>query len=77
MTDQVNALDIETHQPSIVSEVKNVKSQSFTQQLKDDVDLVGPGGTVNVVVREDTKISGPLQRAQEDELNPIRIQREL
>ena len=66
--------------PLHVTEVKNVKSQSFTRQLRDNVDLVGGvggGGRVDVFVRSNTKVSGPLQKAHDNPLNPINIRREL
>ncbi|WP_308425012.1 RHS repeat-associated core domain-containing protein, partial [Shewanella algicola] len=75
--DQVNASNISTRNPLHVTEVKNVKSQSFTRQLRDNVDLVGPGGRVDVFVRPNTKLSGPLRRANADPTNPINIRTEL
>jgi len=75
--DQVNASNISTRNPLYVTEVKNVKSQSFTRQLRDNVDLVGPGGRVDVFVRSNTKLSGPLKRANENPMNPINIRPEL
>ena len=75
--DQVNASNISTRNPLHVTEVKNVKSQSFTRQLRDNVDLVGPGGRVDVFVRPNTKLSGPLRRANADPANPINIRPEL
>ena len=76
--DQVNKVDA-TGKPTHVTEVKNVKSQSFTQQLKDDVSLVGPKGKVDVFVRSgnSTKISGPLKGAHKNPRNPINIRPEL
>ncbi len=75
--DQVNASNISTRNPLHVTEVKNVKSLSFTRQLRDNVDLVGPGGRVDVFVRPNTKLSGPLKRANADPTNPINIRPEL
>ena len=78
--DQVNASSIATKNPLHVTEVKNVKSQSFTRQLRDNVDLVGGvggGGRVDVFVRSNTKVTGPLQKAHDNPLNPINIRREL
>jgi hypothetical protein len=46
--DQINAYDINTRRPSIVSEVKNRKYLPYTRQLKGDMALVGPNGKVNV-----------------------------
>lgn len=73
--DQVNALNIKTKKPLIVTEAKNVKYQSYTRQLKDNVALVGTGKgvKVNVVVRKDTQISRPLQKAHNDPKNPINV----
>ncbi|RLA51913.1 MAG: hypothetical protein DRR42_09080 [Gammaproteobacteria bacterium] len=71
--DQVNG-------PQHLTEVKNVKSQSYTRQLRDNVDLVGGvggGGRADVFVRGSTKISGPLQKAHDNPLNPINIRKEL
>jgi RHS repeat-associated protein len=75
--DQVNTSNISTRNPLHVTEVKNVKFQSFTRQLRDNVDLVGPGGRVDVFVRPNTKLSGPLRRANADPTNPINIRPEL
>jgi len=75
--DQVNASNISTRNPLHVTEVKNVKSQSFTRQLRDNVGLVGPGGRVDVFVRPNTKLSGPLRRANAVPTNPINIRPEL
>ena len=84
--DQVNASNIDTQTPLFLTEVKNVKSQSYTQQLRDNVDLVGAGGRVDIFVRGNssnfgpqipTKISGPLQKAHNDPSNPINIRPEL
>ena len=75
--DQVNAFDISTKNPNHVTEVKNVKSQSLTSQLRDDVDLVGEEGTVDVFVRPNTHLSGPLKRADADPFDPINIRPEL
>ncbi|NOX27925.1 MAG: hypothetical protein GXP21_07045 [Gammaproteobacteria bacterium] len=72
--DQVNAFDLDKN-PLIVTEVKNVKRQSFTRQLKDNIDLVGPDGQVNVIVRKNggTKISKQLQEASDSPDSPINI----
>lgn len=75
--DQVNAVNPSTGNPVHVTEVKNVASQSFTRQLRDNVDLVGPGGRVDVFVRPNTKLSGPLKRANVDPTSPINIRPEL
>lgn len=80
--DQVNASNVLTKKPLHVTEVKNVKAQSYTKQLKDDVDLVGGvggGGRVDVMVRSGsgTKISKPLQQAHDNPLNPINIRPEI
>lgn len=75
--DQVNGVNPTTGNPVHVTEVKNVASQSFTRQLRDNVDLVGPGGRVDVFVRPGTKLSGPLKRANADPTSPINIRPEL
>jgi len=69
--DQVRSSSVSTKRPNHVVEVKNVKRQSYTRQLKDDVDLVGANGQVEVFVRPDTKISKPLQKAFDDPRNPL------
>lgn len=69
--DQVLAQDLTTRAPTQIAEVKNVRQQSLTRQLRDDVDLVGPGGKVDVFLPPGAKVSGPLQRAFDDPLNPL------
>jgi len=66
--------------PTHLTEVKNVKSQSFTRQLKDNVELVGGiggGGRVDVFLRRGTRVSKPLQEAHDNPLSPINIRKEL
>lgn len=41
------------------------------------MDLVGPGGRVDVFVRPNTSLSGPLRRANADPTNPINIRPEI
>ena len=60
-----------TRNPLHVVEVKNVQSQSLTRQLRDDVDLVGPGGRVDVMLPSGARVTGPLQRAFDNPLNPL------
>ena len=49
---------------SVLSEVKNVKSLSFTRQLRDFSDFaVRTGRRFDLFVRPSTKLSGPLQEA--------------
>lgn len=69
--DQVLAQDIVTRNPTIITEVKNVQYQSLTRQLRDYADLVGPGGRVDVALPPGARVSGPLQRAFNDPLNPL------
>jgi len=69
--DQILAQDIATRRPTIIGEVKNVRRQSRTRQLMDDIDLVGPGGRVDVYLPPAAKITRPLQRAFDDPLNPL------
>lgn len=69
--DQVYAQDVTTHNPTALGEVKNVKYQALTRQLQDDVDLVGEGGTVDVFLPPGARVSKPLQKAFEDENNPL------
>jgi len=73
----VNLVNPVTGNPVHVTEVKNVASQSFTRQLRDNVDLVGPSGRVDVFVRPNTNLSGPLRRANADPTSPINIRPEL
>ena len=61
---------------SKVSEVKNVKSQSYTQQLHDNVDFAqATGRQVDLYVRPNggTKLSGPLQDAIADPNVPLNL----
>ncbi len=69
--DQVISQDLLTRNPLHLVEVKNVKSQSLTRQLRDDIDLVGPGGRVDVMLPSGATASGPLQRAFDNPLNPL------
>lgn len=67
----VQAQDINTKQPTHVTEVKNVKKQSLTQQLRDDVDMVGSDGQVDVMLPKNAEVTKPLQRAFDDPMNPL------
>lgn len=69
--DQVISQDMVTRNPLHVVEVKNVQSQSLTRQLRDNVDLVGPGGRVDVMLPSGARVTGPLQRAFDNPLNPL------
>ena len=69
--DRILAENAATRSPSQVAEVKNVKYQSYTKQLKDDVDLVGPNGKVDVMLPPNARVSRPLQRAFDDPTNPL------
>jgi RHS repeat-associated protein len=69
--DRILAESVATRQPTHVAEVKNVKYQSYTKQLKDDVDLVGPNGKVDVMLPPNARVSRPLQRAFDDPTNPL------
>jgi len=69
--DQVLSQDVATRAPNHVVEVKNVQQQSLTRQLRDDVDLVGPGGQVDVFLPPEAKVTGPLKRAFDNPLNPL------
>ncbi|MBN2684670.1 MAG: hypothetical protein JXR40_05280 [Pontiellaceae bacterium] len=57
--------------PTHVTEVKNVKKQSFTRQIKDDLDLVGPGGQVDLMLPPGRPVSGPLQKAFDNPAIPL------
>jgi len=46
-------------------EVKNVASLSYTQQLRDFVELAGNDNPVNIFIRAGTKVSGPLADAEQ------------
>lgn len=67
------AQDVDTHQPVHIVEVKNLKKskQSFTRQLRDDVDMVGANGQVDVALPPDAEVTKPLQRAFNDPGIPI------
>jgi RHS repeat-associated protein len=69
--DQVYAQNIVTRNPTALGEVKNVKYQAYTQQLKDDVTLVGPRGTVDVFLPPGARVSKPLQEAFDNPANPL------
>jgi hypothetical protein len=61
-----------------VSEVKNVKSLSYTRQLRDYADYASANGLrLDVYVRGGTRLSGPLARADLDPSSPINIVRHL
>ena len=61
-----------------VSEVKNVKSLSYTRQLRDYADYASANGLrLDVYVRVGTRVSGPLARADLDPASPINIIRHL
>ncbi len=52
------------HEQKIISEVKNVNYQSYTNQLKDFASYAKDKGyTFELYVRPDTRLSGPLQEA--------------
>jgi len=54
---------------NVLDEVKNVQSQSYTQQLRDYTAFTQQnGGTFNLWVRPSTQLSGPLQQAINDGL---------
>ncbi len=57
--------------PISIIESKNVQYQSLTRQLRDNVDLVGPGGRVDVALPPGARVSRPLQRAFDDPDNPL------
>ncbi len=69
--DQVLAQDIATRQPTIIGEVKNVQRQALTRQLRDDIDLVGPGGRVDVYLPPGAQCTRPLLKAFADPRNPL------
>jgi hypothetical protein len=71
--DQVGAQSLSNRNPTIINEVKNyVRGKlSLTRQLRDDVDLVGPGGTVGVMLPPAARVTRPLQRAFDDPTNPL------
>lgn len=55
--DHILAQDVETRQPTIVEEAKNVRYQHMSTQLKDYVALVGPDGKVVLTIPADGKVS--------------------
>jgi RHS repeat-associated protein len=69
--DQVLASDVATRRPVHVAEVKNRQYQAYTQQLKDDVSLVGRNGKVDVYLPPGARVSGPLQEAFGNPRNPL------
>jgi len=69
--DQVYAQNIVTRNPTALGEVKNVKYQAYTQQLKDDVTLVGPRGTVDVFLPPGARVSKPLQEAFDNRIDLV------
>jgi RHS repeat-associated protein len=69
--DQVLASDVATRRPVHVAEVKNVQYQALTQQLRDDVSLVGKDGRVDVYLPPGATVSVPLQKAFGDPDNPL------
>ncbi len=69
--DQVISQDMMTRNPLHIVESKNVQYQALTRQLRDNVDLVGPGGRVDVMLPTGAKVTGPLQRAFDNPLNPL------
>jgi hypothetical protein len=61
-----------------VSEVKNVKSLSYTRQLRNYAGYAGANGLrLDVYVRGGTRVSGPLARADLNPASPITIIRHL
>ncbi|MCB1036351.1 MAG: hypothetical protein KDD47_21175, partial [Acidobacteria bacterium] len=56
--------DILDHSTRVIGEVKNVRSLSYTSQLRDFAAYAGENGyTFELVVRSTTRLSGPLQQA--------------
>ena len=48
----------------VLTEVKNVREQSLTEQLRDAIDYArATGRKVDLYTRSDTKLTGPLKRA--------------
>jgi hypothetical protein len=61
-----------------VSEVKNVRYLSFTRQVRDYADYASQNGLrLDIYVRGDTNISGPLARADLDPMSPVNMIRYL
>ena len=57
-----------------MSEVKNVKRLSYTRQLRDYADYGWQHGLrLDIYVRRNTQLSGPLARADLDPLSPVNI----
>jgi len=57
--------------PTGLIESKNVQYQSFTRQLRDYGDLVGPGGRVDVALPPGARVSRPLQNTFDNPNNPL------
>ena len=56
--------DFKSDELNILAESKNVANLSYTQQLRDYVDIATRmGTTLELYVRQDTHLSGPLQEA--------------
>jgi RHS repeat-associated protein len=70
--DQVLSQNIVTRNPAHIVEVKNVKYQSLTRQLRDYRDLVGPGGRVDIALPPGARVSRSLQKAFDDPRNPLK-----
>ena len=61
---------------NVVSEVKNVQSLSYNSQLRDFVSYAGQTNRrVDLYVRPDTRLSGPLRDAIRDPNVPIHLRR--
>lgn len=63
-TDRYRVVDGYLRQTNTISEVKNVKSLSYTQQLRDNVTIArSQGARFDLYVRNDTILTGPLNSA--------------
>lgn len=63
-TDRYRVVDGYLRRTNTISEVKNVKSLSYTQQLRDNVTIArNEGATFDLYLRSNTRVTGPLEAA--------------
>jgi len=71
--DGVAAQDINTRKPTHIVEVKSGQDISLTEQIRDYRDLVGQDGTLDIYIRRNANVTGPVRRANADPDNPINL----
>lgn len=57
----VHAVNIDAKKPMIMTEVKDVQYQAYTQQLRDYAKMAGREGRVDVALPPNARASGPLR----------------